>query len=180
MKKPTSDRNRNGMAIPVVMTFILVLSVFLFSILKMRTETKQSNIVTFHYLKAHLMAQSAIQHVMIKIRLFPDEAFEAAARQFGICPMNDNPNLTAGTGNGDLMNHFTSDVVSTEADLGVPGIAGWGYKISKVETKAAFRKNNKLVTVVEIFAEGWATEEAGGLKKRTEIVRKTVSIVKSS
>jgi len=127
------------------------------------------------------MAQAGIQHAMMKIRLFPDEAFEAAARQFGICPLNNSPNLAAGrekSGPSDLMDHFISDLKCS--DLNVPGTSGWGYEVKSIIAKSAFRKDNKLVTVVEITSEGWAIEDAGGLKKRTEIVKKTVSIFKST
>lgn len=172
-----SKLSKHGIAIPLVLTFIVVISLFAFTIIRMRTESKFTNLVTFHYLKAHLMAQSGIQHAMMKIRLFPDEAFEAAARQYGICPMNDGASLSGGGGNPDLMNHFISDMVCTS--LGVPGTDGWGYQVKKIETKTAFRKDNKLITVVEIFSEGFAIEGKGGLNKRTELVRKTVSIVKN-
>ena len=179
MKKRINKLSIRGIAIPVVLTFVFVICIFAFTIIKSRTESKFSNLVTFHYLKAHLMAQAGIQHAMMKIRLFPDEAFEAAARQFGICPLNNSPNLGVGgemRGPTDLMTHFISDLKCS--DLNVPGTSGWGYEVKSIIAKSAFRKGNKLVTVVEITSEGWALEGAGGLSKRTEVVRKTVSIFK--
>jgi hypothetical protein len=166
------------MVIPLVLTFVGVLLLFAFAMMRSRVETKFESLVTFHYQKAHLMAQSGIQHAMMKIRLCPDEAFEAAARQFGICPLNDNAGSGSGGGNRDLMQTFISDMKCD--DLGVAGTSGWGYRVVDIVTKAAKRQDNRLVTVVEIEAEGWAIEGRGSLDKRTEVVKKTVSIVKSN
>jgi len=171
-------KTRLGMAIPIVLTFVVVIMVFGFSIVQLRTESKRLNLLTFHYLKANMMAQAGIQHAMMKIRLCPDEAFEAAARQYGICPLNDNPPSASGSGNKDLMNIFISDMNCS--NLNISGAEGWGYEVKNIETKAAFRKQNRLVTVVEITAEGWAVEGRGNLQKRTETVKKTISIFKNN
>ncbi len=177
--KPINRRKSRGIAIPVVLTFVIVLLVFGFTILRSRTAVKFSNLLNFHYLKANMMAEAGIQHAMMKIRLCPDEAFEAAARQFGICPMNDEAaGGSPGGGQTDLMETFISDIRCD--DLGGADTSGWGYRITRVDTKAAFRKANRLVTVVEITSEGWAVEGRGGLQTRREIVKKTVSITKNS
>lgn len=166
------------MMLPLVLTFTIVIMLFAFAMMRSRVETRFANLSTFHYQKAHYMAQSGIQHALMKIRMCPDEAFEAAARQFGICSLNDNAATGAGGGSKDLMNIFISDMNCT--DLGVTGTTGWGYTVVDIVTKAAMRKDNRLVTVVEIEAQGWAIEGRSKLDKRTEVVKKTVSIVKSS
>ena len=175
--KKRINRSSAGIVLPIVLTFVVVLMVFSFAMMQARKESRQENLMTFHYWKAHLMAQSAIQHAMMKIRLCPDEAFEAAARKFGICPLNDNASGGAAGGNSDLMDTFISDIRCD--DLGVSDTGGWGYQVKNIETKAAHRNDNKLVTVVEIEAEGWAIEGRGRLNKRTEVVKKTISIFKS-
>lgn len=175
--KPTSNGARRGLAIPIVLTFVVVVMIFSIAIGKVRTASKFGNLITFHYLKANYMAQSGIQHAMMKIRVCPDEAFEAAARQFGLCPLNDG-NTTPGTKNNGLMDAFMADLNSTSAGNNIP--TGWGYRVTKIETKAAVRKANQLVTLVEITCDGWADEGKGGLGVRHEIVTKTVSIFKKA
>ncbi|MBI3037980.1 hypothetical protein HYY75_02860 [bacterium] len=179
MNKRTKRSSQAGMVLPLVLVFVIVLSLFVFSMLYSRTETRQKNLITFHYLKAHYMAQSGIQHAMMKINLLPDEAFEAAARQYGICALDDNPSLTGvgGGGNSDLMDLFTSDLRSD--DLGVPETSGWGYEVKKIKTIAAHRKGNRMVALIEIESHGWAIEGRGKLQKRTEIVKKSISVTKS-
>jgi len=172
-----SDRARRGIVIPVVLTFSVVVFVFAWSMIRSRTASKLSNLVSFHYLKGSQMAEAGIQHAMLKIRLFPDEAFEAAARQFGLCPMGGSV-TASGNGNPDLMQAFIADM-KCEA-LNIPGTEGWGYKVTAIDTKAAFRKNNKLVTVIEITSEGWALDKRGDLGTRKEVIKKTVSIFKAT
>ena len=58
-------------------------------------------------------------------------------------------------------------------------MSGTRDKVS-IQAKAAVRKANKLVTLVEITAEGWADEGRGGLGVRHETVKKTVSIFKTT
>lgn len=176
MKKPINKHQKEGLVLPLVLVVVTILMLFAFAMMRTRVESKFENLVTFHYLKAHMMAQSGIQHAMMKIRLCPDEAFEAAARQFGICPLSDNAS-GGGGGNTDLMQTFISDLKCD--DLGVAGTSGWGYKVVDIVTKKAVRKDNQLVTVVEIESLGWAIEPRGKLSKREEVVKKTISIFKS-
>lgn len=166
------------MAIPIVIVFVIVIMIFSFAMLRSRNASKNANLTGFHFLAAKYMAQAGIQHAMMKIRLCPDEAFEAAACQYGICPLNDTGTVPSASGNGPkhLMDVFISDMKA--ASIG--GIGGNGYEIKSIVTKSAFRRLNKLVTVVEITCDGWAPEGRQGRGVRHETVTKTVSIFKAA
>ncbi len=79
----TKDR---GIAIPLVLLFTLLTSVFLFSMYYTRTGVRKQTLSSHTQKKAHYLAQAGIQHALLKLRLLHREAYKAGAVSRGVCP----------------------------------------------------------------------------------------------
>ena len=79
------------MAIPLVMGFCFLATVFVFMMSTIRVEDKRQNLMTFQQLKAYYLAQAAIQHALLKVRILPNEVYDASALARGLCPFVVDP-----------------------------------------------------------------------------------------
>jgi hypothetical protein len=196
----TTTTRRRGQAIPLVMGFCFLAAVFVFAITTIRVEDKKQNLMTFQQLKAYYMAQGAIQHALLKIRILPNETYDVSALSRGHCPLliepPDAPMDPAWDGG---LAYLISDINtnSLQIQLTSPETANWSYTVDAAQALTTFMKtgdaedagtsmDRRKVNVLELVALGTIqdkhTSNVGGAdeKSRTEQVTKIVEISRSS
>lgn len=72
-------KNRRGMAVAVVLFFAISIALFMYMLADSNTNLSLQNKKTLGQLQAYYLAQSALQHVMLKLRFLPKESYEAFA-----------------------------------------------------------------------------------------------------
>lgn len=65
------------MAVAVVLVFALAIALFMYALIGSGTNLAVQNKKTLGQLQAYYLAQSALQHAMLKLRFLPKETFEA-------------------------------------------------------------------------------------------------------
>ena len=198
--------SRSGMAIPMVIIFVVFMGIFIGSMTYNRMTLKRQTKTTFEYLGAHYMAQSALQHMALKLRLLPNEAYDSSAVSLGICPFNVDGDIGVGTAYPGPLNVFRGDVSTQEnpADVGpvergyplITGVddgslngfdgtvnditSGWNYQITMANALTAFTSGTTRILVIEVQAEGRANAFiSGNVVQRIETVKKTMEIKRS-
>ena len=183
---------RNGVAIPMVMGFAFLASVFVFMIMSIRVEDKKQNLMSFQQLKAHYMAQGAIQHAFFKIRILPNEVFDASQIDRGLC--DDSTGTLART--SAALDFFRSDISSTSApefEFAKGDFSTWTYEVPAIRAISAFQNRQaatdlkeRKVAVLEIEAlatiEDRSKSDKNGPNRniRKEIIKKTIEITRTS
>jgi hypothetical protein len=66
------------MAIPLAAGFCFIVTVLIMATVITRTGVKRQNRASFQAMKAHFMAQGAIQMALLKFRVLPNEGFYAS------------------------------------------------------------------------------------------------------
>lgn len=79
-------KSRKGIAVPVVLLIVLCVMVMTISVIHFRKQSKQQNVNNFHFLRVNFLAQSATQHMMLKLSVFPQEAYDSGVLGLGYCP----------------------------------------------------------------------------------------------
>jgi len=181
---------RSGMAIPMIIIFIVFMGIFIGSMTYNRVTLKRQTKTTFEYLAAHYMAQSALQHMSLKLRLLPNEAYDASALSLGLCPFNSAGEVPAAAPNvfDGSLNVFRGDVSTvTDPDGGAGPViqgyplgtgtdgaldsfdgtasdiaVGWGYQVTRANALTAFTSGTTRVLVIEVQAEGRAVSHVKG------------------
>jgi hypothetical protein len=195
---------RSGMAVPMVIIFVVFMGIFIGSMTYNRMTVKRQTKTTFEYLGAHYMAQSALQHMSLKLRLLPNEAYDSSAISLGICPFNAQGDTGIGTLHAGPLEVFRGDV-STLANPAVDNVVrgyplttgvtdnsidgfdgatvddGWNYRITMANALTAFTDGDTRVLVIEIQAEGRASSfnSHNLLTQRIETIKKTIEIKRS-
>jgi hypothetical protein len=193
---------RSGMAVPMIIIFIVFMGIFIGSMTYNRMTVKRQTKTTFEYLAAHYMAQSALQHMALKLRLLPNEAYDSSAVSLGICPFNASGDTGIGVMYPGPLNVFRGDVSTQEnpADVGpvlrgypletgtdgslarfdgaVNDITdGWNYQITMANALTAFTSGTTRILVIEVQAEGRAEAFLNNVKtQRIETIKKTMEI----
>lgn len=181
----TRSRDR-GMAIGLVMWFVVIFLVFATAMIFTRSERKRQTRQSFNYLKAHFLAQGAIQHALLKIRVLPNEIYDASSLQRGLCPFYPFPagaTVTPGTKDSAPMDDFRDGVRSEGHPTDSQPIAstagnytGWKYEIAQMEAVGSMLRAGKLVHVIEITARAEVPDPKPGEPVRVEVLKKTVEI----
>ena len=177
---------RRGMAIPLIVCFIVFMGIFLGSMVYNRINIKRQTKTTFEYLAAHYMAQSALQHMYLKLRLLPNEAYDTSSVALGLCPFDRSGTVgSVGVKSVEPMKVMTGDVCTvadvdgefpsltnsrrgyplndgTSDDLKAFDDDGWGYRMVAANAVTAHTKDKKRILVIELEAEGFAVKIAGG------------------
>ena len=177
--------SNQGMAIPLIICFVIFVGIFIGSMVYNRINIKRQTKTTFEYLAAHYMAQSALQHMYLKLRLLPNEAYDTSAVSLGLCPFDrsDTVPSTVGTKSVEPMKVLTGDICTIAdpgsdpecanskrgypLDNGTGGAladfdsAGWGYKIVQANAITAHTKGQQRILVIEVVAEGFAASFTG-------------------
>ena len=197
---------RSGMAVPMVIIFVVFMGIFIGSMTYNRMTLKRQTKTTFEYLAAHYMAQSALQHMSLKLRLLPNEAYDSSAISLGICPFNSSGETGVGTLYTGPLEVFRGDV-STQQNPAVANVtrgyplitgvtdtslddfdddpdnieSGWNYQITMANALTAFTDGTTRVLVIEVQAEGRASSfnSHNVLRQRIETIKKTIEIKRS-
>ena len=183
-------RNRGAFSIPMVVLFCSIMVIVLIAFIQTRVNMKQQTKVNFRQLKAHYLAQAGIQHALLKLRILPNESYEAACLERGICPFVPSGTTASAGGTADprLLVEFCSDVNSTNYPISGSEFLNWKYSCSQPDMpdplvdngmKALMAQNSgtERVHAVEIISIGTAsTSFKGVMVDTTDIVKRTVKI----
>jgi len=178
-----SRKSTKGMAIPIVIIFSFCVLVFAGSMFFFRKEVKQENQANINFLQANFLAQAAIQHALLKIRVLPQEAYDSGVLQQGYCPfqaITADTNPTGGNKTSFPLEVFRSDCNTGSEPWLLDGLdkPNWTYQIASITVIAAYtdQQKNELVQSVQITAVGSVFDPKGGRGWRTERMTKTVEI----
>lgn len=79
MEKRRSMNDRRGMAVVVVLFFAVTIALLMYMLVGSNTTLSLQNKKTLGQLQAYYLAQSALQHAMLKLRFLPKETYDAFA-----------------------------------------------------------------------------------------------------
>lgn len=182
------------MAIVLVLTFILCTLAMATGMFYFRKEVKQQNVSNVNFLQANFLTQAAVQHVLLKCRILPQEAYDSGMALQGYCPFQaviGGAEPTRGTtSNDEAMRIFISDCTSSptaglpwdsriQSDLGL-NLNDWSYDVASMSVIAAFTKPSEKLFVLtsQIIANGTIMERRGGRGRRTEVMTKTIELTR--
>lgn len=151
-------RRREGFSIALVLLFTSISVILLIAFVNARVSANAQNKNAFARLKAHWLAQSAVQHALLKLRILPGESFDASMLEKGFCPFV--PVGTASTGTGTL-NATPADVFRNEVNSDRWPIysawtefSGWKYDATAIKPIMAETKGSERIHAVEIRGSG--------------------------
>lgn len=191
MNKLFAD-SRKGMAVPVVLLIVLCVMVMTVSVIHFRKQSKQQNVSNFHFLRVNFLAQSATQHMLLKLSVFPQEAYDSGVLGLGYCPFRgivydkDGNAPAAGLPSPDGLRIFAEDCTT---DTSVGGI-DWvidpkridskinKYKVDSLEVISAYNdiKEKKTYLTAKIISIGEAKMEKGNPGFRKEKLDKVIQL----
>ncbi len=192
---------RRGMAVPLAFAVLVMLGVFLGIMTYNRLTMKRQTKTTFEYLRAYYMAQGGLQHALLKLRVLPNEAYDASCISTGVCPFFTGESPGHGDSTDDLWKVYMQEICTDKEEYGPGGAdflarhfyplkppadsgidpAFWGYCVDLEKSKALSLYTNpstrERVMVLELTIRGWGPAFAEGVSaKRFEIVKKIVEI----
>lgn len=178
----------------MVLLFTSITVLALVAFIQTRINMKQQTRITFRQLKAHYLAQSGIQHALLKLRILPLESYDAAAVARGICPFlkpdASPPNVPAPAGGDIILKEFIKDVTTKAGGypIGFPEFAGWEYfpldepgpNGKGVEALSADKEGDSTTHSVKIVIDGELNENyKGQALTTTDQVTRIVKITRS-
>lgn len=177
---------RQGLAIPLVLMFCFCILVMAMSLFYFRKESKQQNVTNFQFLQVNFLAQSATQHMLLKLSAFPQDAYDSGVLSLGYCPFRGisfsasaSPPLPGNIDTGGL-EVFRSDVSIGSLPWLIPDInpADWQYGIASYEIISAYSDPARRQTVLtaQITAIGEGNMTRGNMGTRRERLIKTVQL----
>ena len=180
--------NKKGIAIPIVLLFCLTTLFYAGAMIFYRKEVKQENMINVNFLQANFLAQSAVQHVLLKFRVLPQESYDSGVAEQGFCPLwgiqpgGPATGIMKTTAGMDILkkdcNTVTMPLAGSLFD-GVQAMSGdWKYKVASLTVISAFTDNatQEMVQTIQITAIGSVKDDRGGRGWRHEEMRKTVEI----
>lgn len=189
--------SRKGVAIIIVLTFIIGTLAFAMAMFYFRKEVKQQNVLNVNFLQANFLTQAAVQHALVKCRILPQEAYDAGMALQGYCPLQaviavDDPDdlPDRGTSSSKAMQVFIGDCTSDptkgipwdsriQSDFGIDP-NDWKYEVASMSVIAAFTKPDEKLFVLtsQILASGTVIEHRGGRGARSELMTKTIELTR--
>lgn len=182
---------RRGLAIPLVMLFVICTLALAGGMFDFRRQVKQQNVSNYNFLQANFLAQAAVQDVLLKCRILPQEAYDAGMALQGYCPFQavlSGSTPTSGTKSPEPMQIFISDCRSFGtnrvdwhpqliADMGIQA-DDWKFEVASMTIIAAFTDlvKREFVLTAQIEASGTVNDLRGGRGTRTEVMRKTIEL----
>jgi len=193
MRPPSRHRHRSrhGIAVPLVVLFCFCTMGLAVSMFYFRKEAKQLNLMTVNFLQANFLAQAAIEHLVLKCRILPQEAYDAGMILAGYCPLQAviaGSNPSAGMRRVPrAMNIFIGDCNSTAVPWRLNRLAtsnpgwrqtDWRYEVASMSVISAFSDlvNKKFVITVQVIASGSVFDPRGGRGWHTERMTKTLEL----
>lgn len=179
-------RKNRGLAIPMVLMFCFCVVTLSVSMFYFRKETKQQNITNFQFLQVNYLAQSATQHMLLKLSAFPQDAYDAGVLSMGYCPFRGiqfSPTGVmppAGQIDNTALRQFFADVNSANPPWLIPGINAddWKYEIDNLEVISAYREaaERRNVLTAQLTAIGEGNMARAGMGVRREQMIKTIQL----
>ncbi len=189
MKTNTIDKchqHKSGLAIPLVLMFCFCVVTLSVSMFYFRKESKQQNITNFQFLQVNYLAQSATQHMLLKLSAFPQDAYDSGVLSMGYCPFRGIPFSPTGAmppaGNADNtgLQQFFADVNSANPAWLIPDINpnDWRYEIENLEVISAYREAalRRNILTAQLTAIGEGNMERAGMGVRREQMIKTIQL----
>ncbi len=164
---PKAAWRRSGFAIPLALCFCILIVILISATVFVRSNSKRQNKTSFQALKAHYIAQGAVQAALYKFRILPNEGYDATAE--------DSPEALA---------TFLSDVGTESIPLKVsPPGSVWSADILEGKALNAVSEGYEdWLHVVKLTAEGRVQDgyraPDGTEEERIEELVKTVEIRK--
>jgi len=188
---------RKGLAIPLVLMFVFVVSVYFFSMAYTRTETRRQGLANLNQRQAYYMAMGGIQQALLKIRLLHREAYDAGSLIRGICPFfnpyGDNlvaSDLSASTKTPKARNIFMTDLNSGQLPVSILNDGGadfampdddefkWGYEVTELEVSTYYTSatDGSVRQVAKVTALGSSYDPRTSKTGRREKVTKSIEL----
>ena len=193
MNNPTF-KSRKGIAVPVVLLIVLCVMVMTITLVHFRKQSKQQNVTNFHFLRVNFLAQCAVQHMLLKLSVFPQEAYDSGVLRLGYCPFRGiifgDDGTAAAQGNPDnkeaglkiFFEDCNSDSSSGGIDWVIPSerlVASENkYSVQSLEVMSAFNDLSKRQTYLtaQIVGIGEAKMEKGNAGLRKEKIEKVIQL----
>lgn len=186
------SNSRKGIAVPVVLLIVLCVMVMTVSVVHFRKQSKQQNVSNFHFLRVNFLAQSAAQHMLLKLSVFPQEAYDSGVLGLGYCPFRgivydkDGNPPAAGKASPKGLEIFAKDCNSIEDEGGIEWVIDPEridpsmnkYKIQKLEVISAYNDVNakKTYLTAKIVSVGEGKMEKGNAGFRKEQLEKVIQL----
>lgn len=184
-----SFRNsRRALAIPIVLLIVLCVMIMSISVFYFRKESKQQNVNNFHFLRVNFLAQSATQHMLLKLSCLPQEAYDSGVLRLGYCPFkgiiydkNGDP-PAQGTQDDSAIKVFYEDCNTDFIPWQIPEEklkkADNKYNVESLNIISAYNNTEKKQTVLtaQIVSIGEAKMEKGNAGKRKERLEKVIQL----
>jgi len=167
---PHAQRRRRGFAIPLAAGFCVITVILIGVTAFVRSSTKRQSRASFQAMKAHYVAQGAIQIALLKFRVLPNEGYEASE--------------ASRSGDPGPLNTFVADVGTDSIPLTVDAPGEWSGTIKSGKALNAAKDGDygDWIHVVRLVAEGVVNDgfrnQDGSVETRTEEVVKTVEVRK--
>jgi len=189
--------NKHGLAVPVVLLFVFMVSVYLFSLLSTRKEVRKQGLTNINQRQAYYMAMGGIQQALLKLRLLHREAYDAGSLARGICPFfnpyGDNlvaTDISAGTKTNKAMGIFLTDLNSRHVPITILNAGGadfamphddefvWGFEITEIDVSTYYTSavDGSVRQVAKITAEGTAYDPRASRQGSKEKVSKSIEL----
>lgn len=193
----SATNNRKGIAIPLVLLFVLMVSVYIISLLHTRSGVRTQALTGLNQRQAYYMAMGGIQQALLKIRLLHREAYDAGSLNRGICPFfnpyGDNlvaEDISGGVPTPKAKNIFLSDINSghvpiTILDAGGPDFSmpiddefTWGFEVTDMDVTTYYTSDTdgSVKQVALVTAVGSAYDPRANVTGTREKVTKSVEL----
>lgn len=194
LKNKMLKYRRRAMAMPIVLMVVLGAMIMASSLFIFRKESKQQNVTNFHFLRVNFLAQSAVQHLLLKLSSFPQEGYDAGVLGLGYCPFRGiiysedaeiaEPGKAEPKALSDYIEDCNTDAVpwiipaERMADLYKDKKANNDYRVESLEVVSAYNDIEKKQTVLtaKVIVIGEAKMEKGNQDLRKERLEKVIQL----
>jgi len=190
-------RKRKGLAIPIVLLFVVVTVTYLTMSSSTRSRVKKQNLASHTQKQAYYMALGGIQHALLKLRILQRQAYDAAALARGVCPFFNmvGSKIMSTLDSGSLpkkcssaldifVSDLNSDVVPITIDeekfrSSTPEAQRWRYKVSKFEvlsyhTATGTTDYGTIRITLNVESKGFVYDIRDSVNTRQEVITKKV------
>lgn len=180
--------SRRAIAIPIVLLIVLCVMIMSITVFYFRKESKQQNVNNFHFLRVNFLAQSATQHMLLKLSCLPQEAYDSGVLRLGYCPFkgiiydkNGDP-PAQGTQDDSAIKVFYEDCNTDFIPWQIPEEklkkADNKYNVESLNIISAYNNIEKKQTVLtaQIVSIGEAKMQKGNAGFRKERLEKVIQL----
>ena len=180
--------SRRAIAIPIVLLIVLCVMIMSITVFYFRKESKQQNVNNFHFLRVNFLAQSATQHMLLKLSCLPQEAYDSGVLRLGYCPFkgiiydkNGDP-PAQGTQDDSAIKVFYEDCNTVFIPWLIPEEklknADNKYNVESLNIISAYNNIEKKQTVLtaQIVSIGEAKMQKGNAGFRKERLEKVIQL----